>query len=72
MERQGQPKAKIDEFKNTVEAIQKFILDNDLQPVLRANYTRTAFQKPLDDKVRISIDTEGARRYGSSKVGERA
>jgi uncharacterized membrane protein YidH (DUF202 family) len=37
--------------------IQKFIRDNDLQPVLRANYTRTAFQKPLDDRVRISIDT---------------
>lgn len=57
MERQGQPAAKIQDFKNTVEAIQKFILDNDLQPVLRANYTRTAFQKPLDDKVRISLDT---------------
>jgi uncharacterized membrane protein YidH (DUF202 family) len=57
MERQGQPEAKIEEFKNTVSDIQKFILDNDLQPVLRANYTRTAFQKPLDDKVRISIDT---------------
>lgn len=57
MERQGQPEARIEEFKNTVESIQKFILDNDLQPVLRANYTRTAFQKPLDDKVRISIDT---------------
>jgi uncharacterized membrane protein YidH (DUF202 family) len=57
MERQGQPQARIDKFKNTVQDIQKFILDNDLQPVLRANYTRTAFQKPLDDKVRISIDT---------------
>ena len=56
MERQGQPGDKIEEFKNTVESIQKFILDNDLQPTLRANYTRTAFQKPLDDKVRISID----------------
>jgi SPX domain protein involved in polyphosphate accumulation/uncharacterized membrane protein YidH (DUF202 family) len=57
MERQGQPEARVEEFKNTVQDIQKFILDNDLQPVLRANYTRTAFQKPLDDKVRISIDT---------------
>ena len=57
MERQGQPEARVEELKNTVEGIQKFILDNDLQPVLRANYTRTAFQKPLDDKVRISIDT---------------
>lgn len=57
MERQQQQDAKVEEFKSTVQDIQKFILDNDLQPVLRANYTRTAFQKPLDDKVRISIDT---------------
>lgn len=57
MERQGQPDARVEEFKNTVAEIQKFILDKELQPVLRANYTRTAFQKPLDDRVRISIDT---------------
>jgi uncharacterized membrane protein YidH (DUF202 family) len=57
MERQGQQATKVEEFKNTASDIQRFILDNDLQPVLRANYTRTAFQKPLDDKVRISIDT---------------
>jgi len=57
MERQGQPEARVEEFKATVRDIQNFIRDNDLQPVLRANYTRTAFQKPLDDKVRISIDT---------------
>ena len=57
MKRQAQPDARIEDFKNTVTEIQDFILDNNLQPVLRANYTRTAFQKPLDDKVRISIDT---------------
>ncbi|TVY15526.1 Vacuolar transporter chaperone 2 [Lachnellula arida] len=57
MERQGQPQAKIDDFKSVVGSIQKCILENDLQPVLRANYTRTAFQKPQDDKVRVSIDT---------------
>lgn len=57
MERQGQPKTKIDEYLKTVTDIQKFILDQGLQPVLRANYTRTAFQKPLDDKVRVSIDS---------------
>ncbi|RFU26124.1 hypothetical protein B7463_g10218, partial [Scytalidium lignicola] len=57
MERQGHSEADIAEFKNTVDEIQTFIKENDLQPMLRANYTRTAFQKPLDDKVRISIDT---------------
>src|SRR5271167_244572 len=38
--------------------IQKFIVKNGLQPVIRATYTRAAFQKPLDDRVRISIDTQ--------------
>jgi uncharacterized membrane protein YidH (DUF202 family) len=57
MERQGQPEERIEAFKSTVSDIQAFIREHDLQPVLRANYTRTAFQKPLDDKVRISIDT---------------
>ncbi|CCU82419.1 vacuolar transporter chaperone 3 [Blumeria hordei DH14] len=52
-----QPETKIEHFKQTFSDIQKFILENDLQPVLRAQYMRTAFQKPLDDRVRISIDT---------------
>lgn len=43
-----------------VSEIQSFIKDNELQPMLRANYTRTAFQIPGDDKVRISIDTDVA------------
>lgn len=60
MERQGQPEARVNTFKSTVTDIQAFIKEHDLQPVLRANYTRTAFQKPLDDKVRISIDTNVA------------
>lgn len=60
MERQGQPEARITTFKSTVKDVQAFINEHDLQPVLHANYTRTAFQKPLDDKVRISIDTNVA------------
>ncbi|CCD47319.1 similar to vacuolar transporter chaperone [Botrytis cinerea T4] len=58
MERQGLPETRIEAFKKTVNDIQSLIKENGLQPILRANYTRTAFQKPLDDKVRISIDTQ--------------
>lgn len=58
MERQGQQNGSIDSFKATAEEIQNFIVANKLEPVLRANYTRTAFQKPADDRVRISIDTD--------------
>ncbi|KZL87633.1 vtc domain-containing protein, partial [Colletotrichum incanum] len=60
MERQGQQAEEIENFKNTVESLQGFVQENKLQPVLRANYVRTAFQKPADDRVRISIDTEVA------------
>ncbi|KAF2097340.1 SPX-domain-containing protein [Rhizodiscina lignyota] len=48
---------KVAEFEKSVDEIQSFILDNDLQPVVRANYSRTAFQIPGDDRVRISLDT---------------
>ncbi|KAI1506570.1 VTC domain-containing protein [Biscogniauxia marginata] len=58
MERQGQAAEAVDTFKSTAEEIQNFIINNKLEPVLRANYTRTAFQKPADDRVRISIDTD--------------
>ena len=58
MERQGQPEEEVAHFKSTVEGIQDFIKERKLQPVIRANYKRTAFQKPADDRVRISIDTD--------------
>jgi uncharacterized membrane protein YidH (DUF202 family) len=60
MERQGQPAEGIETFKSTVSLIQDSVLEKKLAPLLRANYTRTAFQKPTDDRVRISIDTDVA------------
>ncbi|OKL59036.1 hypothetical protein UA08_05876 [Talaromyces atroroseus] len=44
-------------LKTEVEELQTFIKEKDLQPMLRANYTRTAFQIPGDDRIRISLDT---------------
>ncbi|KAI0198709.1 VTC domain-containing protein [Astrocystis sublimbata] len=58
MARQGQQDGSIDSFKATAEELQSFLAANKLEPVMRANYTRTAFQKPADDRVRISIDTD--------------
>jgi uncharacterized membrane protein YidH (DUF202 family) len=58
MERQGQQAGTVEEFKTTAEEIQDFIIKNKLEPVVRAVYSRTAFQKPGDDRVRISIDSE--------------
>ncbi|KAK4102639.1 SPX-domain-containing protein [Parathielavia hyrcaniae] len=58
MERQGQKPEDVNEFRSTAAAIQKFARENRLEPVVRANYRRSAFQKPGDDRVRISIDTD--------------
>ncbi|KOS22599.1 Vacuolar transporter chaperone 3 [Escovopsis weberi] len=58
MERQGQPAEQIEAFKNTVAKVQQLQQREQLTPVMRANYDRTAFQKPADDRVRISIDTD--------------
>ena len=58
MEARGaQDQEEVVHFKKAVQDIQEFIKDKELQPVLRANYTRTAFQIPGDDRVRISLDT---------------
>ncbi|KAJ5105190.1 hypothetical protein NUU61_002537 [Penicillium alfredii] len=46
-----------DALKRDVDELQSFIKDHNLQPMLRANYTRTAFQIPGDDRIRISLDT---------------
>lgn len=45
-------------LETSVEAIQTFITSNHLQPILRANYTRTAFQIPGDNRIRVSLDTD--------------
>lgn len=56
--RTGADSAEATNLKESVDEIQSFIKNNELQPVLRANYTRTAFQIPGDDRVRISLDTD--------------
>ncbi|GMM38352.1 vacuolar transporter chaperone [Saccharomycopsis crataegensis] len=38
--------------------LRKFVIENDLEPTLRCIYTRTAFQIPGDDRVRIIIDSD--------------
>jgi VTC domain/Domain of unknown function (DUF202) len=48
---------KASQFKDAVQDIQAFISGNKLEPMLRANYSRTAFEIPGDDRIRISLDT---------------
>lgn len=60
MERQGRSAEAIETFKKTVDKLDAFIQEHGVSPMLRANYVRTAFQKPGDDRVRISIDSDVA------------
>jgi uncharacterized membrane protein YidH (DUF202 family) len=60
MKRQSFAPEKIEQFQETVNNIQKYVKEKGLSPVLRANYVRTAFQKPADDRIRIAIDTDVA------------
>ncbi|EUC36270.1 hypothetical protein COCCADRAFT_34278 [Bipolaris zeicola 26-R-13] len=55
--RPNKDQQKLDQFKSAVSDIQSFVKEQKLQPMLRANYTRTAFQIPGDDRIRISLDT---------------
>lgn len=49
--------AEAESLKQNVEELQSFVKEHNLQPMLRANYTRTAFQIPGDNRIRISLDT---------------
>lgn len=60
MKRQSFTVEQRDAFKTTVTAIQDFVRQKGLSPVLRANYLRSAFQNPGDDRIRIAIDTNVA------------
>lgn len=57
-ERVGEQNALAQTMRSSVEEIQSFIVEHELQPVVRASYTRTAFQIPGDDRVRVSLDTD--------------
>lgn len=56
--RTGPDSSVVENLRTASEEIQKFVQENQLQPILRANYNRTAFQIPGDDRVRVSLDTD--------------
>jgi SPX domain protein involved in polyphosphate accumulation len=57
-ERHGSDSEEVKTLKSNVDEIQAFLKENKLEPMLRASYTRTAFQIPGDSRIRISLDTE--------------
>ena len=47
----------VEQVERNVNDLQAFVQENKLEPMLRVNYTRTAFQIPGEDRIRVSIDT---------------
>lgn len=54
----GSSAAYLQSLEHDIDDVDKFIKQFDLQPALRSVYTRTAFQIPGDDRVRITIDSD--------------
>ncbi|PUU84004.1 VTC domain-domain-containing protein [Tuber borchii] len=48
----------VNKYEALVQSLQDFIQEKKLEPMLRAVYTRTAFQIPGDGRVRVSLDTD--------------
>lgn len=57
-ERDGPDSEQVKALRSNISEIKEFIKENRLEPMLRASYTRTAFQIPGDDRIRISLDTD--------------
>ncbi|CCG82780.1 SPX domain protein [Taphrina deformans PYCC 5710] len=47
-------------FEKMVKSMQQEITSDKLEPVMRASYTRTAFQIPGDDSIKVTFDTNVA------------
>jgi len=58
MKESGSPNSTIVKTQSDFETMQKFIMEEQLQPVMRTMYTRTAFQIPGDDRIRVTIDSD--------------
>ncbi|CAI4053566.1 vacuolar transporter chaperone SKDI_16G2480 [Saccharomyces kudriavzevii IFO 1802] len=53
----GTQKEDLEKLSRDFDNIQSFIVEEKLQPVLRATYNRTAFQIPGDQGIRVTIDS---------------
>ncbi|QPG73225.1 hypothetical protein FOA43_000532 [Brettanomyces nanus] len=58
LQKRGLPNVTVDKYARNFKDLQDFVIGHDLQPCMRAMYTRTAFQMPGDDRLRITIDSD--------------
>ena len=54
---QGKSEEQVAKFAELFTEVQQQIDSKQLRPMIRTQYTRTAFQIPFDASVRISLDT---------------
>lgn len=60
LEKQARKQHDPETFEKTSRSIQQDIVNRGLEPVMRASYTRTAFQIPGDNSVKVTFDTNVA------------
>lgn len=57
LEESRTPESERNRVEKNFTEMQNFINEENLQPVVRTTYTRTAFQIPGDDRIRVTIDS---------------
>ena len=57
LRQKGKSEAEIEKFKLLFQEVQKVVDVKQLQPLMRTQYMRVAFQIPFDATVRVSLDT---------------
>ena len=58
LKERGTSEEELSKIGSDYDSLQDFIRQEQLQPMIRTMYTRTAFQIPGDDRIRITIDSD--------------
>ena len=66
---QGKSEDEIKKFSEIFQEVQKVVDSKQLNPMIRTQYMRTAFQIPFDATVRVSLDTNLAMIKENPDVG---
>ena len=66
---QGKAEEEVKKFAKIFQEVQQVVDSKQLNPMIRTQYMRTAFQIPFDSTVRVSLDTNLAMIKENPNVG---
>ncbi len=66
---QGKSDEEVKKFSTIFQEVQRVVDSKQLNPMIRTQYMRTAFQIPFDATVRVSLDTNLAMIKENPDVG---